>query len=202
MRSNARSKLQFRIIIKCTNQVETPRRDWICSGIRVIQWCVQFWCLKGIGEPGPEWNNPHTLVPRESGLMMTPYQWTQDKYGNKQQTGLQTRVWANSSMWYPITTPESLGLMPIADSESTMVSDGTKPGKEDPPHHAGKAEGLGDSLPNPQSCMTHHIDGMAWNGWLSSRRVPLLKVVEGTATLCISGVGWWPSPGCTYACHK
>ena len=30
-----------------------------------------------------------------------------------------------------------------------------------PPHHTGKAEGLGDSLPSPQSCMHHHIDGMA-----------------------------------------
>ena len=55
------------------------------------------------------------------------------------------------------------------------------------PHLVGKAEGLGDSLPSPQSCMPHHIDGMAGNSRLSSIRLPLLNVVEGAATLCIPG---------------
>ena len=36
---------------------------------------------------------------------------------------------------------------------------------------------------------------MEWlvNSWLSSRRLSLLKVVEGSATQCIPGVGQWPS---------
>ena len=33
--------------------------------------------------------------------------------------------------------------------------------KEDPLHHVGNADGSGYSLPNPQSCMPHCIDGMA-----------------------------------------
>ena len=51
--------------------------------------------------------------------------------------------------------------MPTADSVLTMSSDETKHGTEDPPHHAGKVEGSGDSLPSLQSCMPHHIVGMA-----------------------------------------
>ena len=52
MRPNARSKLQFTSIRKSNDQVEKPRRDWRCNGIRVIQGCVQFWCLNGISEDG------------------------------------------------------------------------------------------------------------------------------------------------------
>ena len=59
-----------------------------------------------------------------------------------------------------------------------MSSDGNKPGKEDAPHHAGMVEDLGDSLPSPQSCMPHNIVGMA-GGQLSSKRLPVLKAVEG-----------------------
>ena len=98
LRPNARSKLWFRIIRKSTNWAEKPRRDWRCKCSRLIQGCVQFWCLKrnqwgwnpsllqSQQQLGRERNNPHTPVPAESGLMMTPFPWTQDKCGNKQQT--------------------------------------------------------------------------------------------------------------------
>ena len=47
----------------------------------------------------------------------------------------------------PITTPESPGLMPITDSELTMCHlMAPNLEKKTPPHHVGKAEGLGDSL--------------------------------------------------------
>ena len=36
-------------------------------------------------------HNHHTLVQGESRLMVTPYQWTQEKCGSRQQTALQTR---------------------------------------------------------------------------------------------------------------
>ena len=42
-----------------------------------------------------------------------------------------------------------------------MSSDGTTSGIDDPPYHAGKVEGLGDSLLGTESCMPHHIAGMA-----------------------------------------
>ena len=61
--------------------------------------------------------------------------------------------------------------MPITDSELTVSLDGTKPGKEDP-HYVGKAEGLGDSLPSPQSCMPHHIDGMAGEEQTEQHKAP------------------------------
>ena len=83
-----------------------------------------------------------------------------------------------------------------------MSLDGTKPGKEDPSHHVGKVEGLGDSLPSPQGCIPHHIDGMAGEQQTEQHKAPLLSVVEGGATLYIPGVGQWPSLGCTYACHR
>ena len=57
--------------------------------------------------------------------------------------------------------PQSPGLMPTADSESTVASDRTKPETDDPSSPAGKVGGLGDSLPSPHSCMPHHIGGMA-----------------------------------------
>ena len=41
-----------------------------------------------------------------------------------------------------------------------MLFGGTKPGKEDPSYHEGKAEGLGECQA-PQSSMPHHIAGMA-----------------------------------------
>ena len=52
--------------------------------------------------------------------------------------------------------------MPIADSESIVSSDETKPGKKDhsPPCREGR--GLGDSLPSPQSCMPPPY---RWDGW-------------------------------------
>ena len=43
MRPNARGKLQFRSIRNSTNQVEKPR---------LIQGCVQLWCLDGINKYG------------------------------------------------------------------------------------------------------------------------------------------------------
>ena len=49
---------------------------------------------------------------------------------------------------YPNTTPQSPGLMLTTDSESTVSSDGTKPGTEDP-------------SPLCRECMPHHIAGMA-----------------------------------------
>ena len=57
------------------------------------------------------------------------------------------------------------------------------------PHHVGKAEGLGDSLPSPQNCMPIHIDGMAGVHQTEQHKALLLNVVDGAATLCIPGVG-------------
>ena len=131
MSTNARSKLQLRIIRKSTNWVEKPRRDWRwCNSIRLLHRSVQFWCLEWINEDGVQslFEVSNSLIQKgiiltpwfqENGLMMTPCQWTQDKCGSGQQT------------WYPITTPESPGLTPITESELTASSDGTKPGKED-----------------------------------------------------------------------
>ena len=49
------------------------------------------------------------------------------------------------------------------------------------------------TLPSPQSCMPHDIDGMAGEQQMwSSIRLFLLKVVEEAATLCIPGVGHHP----------
>ena len=61
--------------------------------------------------------------------------------------------------------------------------------KKTPLHHAGKAEGLGDSLPSPQSCMLNHVDGMAGEQLIEQQKAPQLKVVEGAAILCIPSVG-------------
>ena len=52
MSSYTRSKPQFKIIRKSTNQVKKPRRDSWHNCIRLIQGSIQFWCLKGISEDG------------------------------------------------------------------------------------------------------------------------------------------------------
>ena len=96
MRSNARSKLQFRIVRK------KPRSDWRCNGIRLIQGSVQFWCLKGISEDGIQalFKVSNSLLQNEiishlgsrgKWVNEENYQWTQDKGGNEQQTAQQTR---------------------------------------------------------------------------------------------------------------
>ena len=103
------------------------------------------------------------------------------------------QVWVNSSTWYPIITQESPSLKPTTGSELTMFSDGTKPRTEDPSPPCREGWGIEWLSAKPQSYMPHHIGGMAGGNGLSSRRLPLLKAVEGAATLCISGVGWWPS---------
>ena len=152
----------------------------------LIQGSVQLWCLNRIWWgwnpspvqsqpwPGPEKNNPHNLVPGESGLMIKPYQWTQDKCG-KQTTNLSAdQVWVNSSIWYPITTPES----PRFNTHFRFRVDCVirmEPNleKKTPPHHVGKAEGLGDSLPSPQSCHVHTIyDWMAGEQQTKQHKAP------------------------------
>ena len=49
----------------------------------------------------------------------------------------------------------------MTDSESPLSLDGAKAGQEDPAHHAGKADGLAESLPIPQKLYAHHIVGVA-----------------------------------------
>ena len=53
--------------------------------------------------------------------------------------------------------------------------------KKTPPHHVGKAEGLGDSLPSPQSCMSHHIDGMAGEQQMEQHKAPPTQCSGGSS---------------------
>ena len=70
------------------------------------------------------------------------------------------QVLVNSSMWHPITTPESPGLSPTTDSEVIIPLDWIQPRKVDssPPCRGGKGNGW---LLSPKSCMAHHTDRMA-----------------------------------------
>ena len=67
------------------------------------------------------------------------------------------------------------------------------------PHHAGKVEGWHNSAKSPKQYAPPYL----WDGWGTADWVaegsPLLKAVEEAVTLCIPGVGQWPSPDCTYA---
>ena len=56
--------------------------------------------------------------------------------------------------------------------------------KETPPQHIGKAEGLGDSLPSFQSCMPHHIDGMAGEQQMEQHKAPPTECSGGGQPLC------------------
>ena len=95
----------------------------------------------------------------------------------------------NSSTWYPITTQASPGLMPITDSELTVSSHGTKPGKEDPSHHAGKALGREwVTLPSPQSCMPYHIDWIAGEHLIEQQKAPPTHSSGGSSQ---SVHTWW-----------
>ena len=49
----------------------------------------------------------------------------------------------NSSTLYPITTLESLRLMPTTDSDLTMSSGGTQPAEEDPTPSCNKGGRIG-----------------------------------------------------------
>ena len=70
-----------------------------------------------------------------------------------------------------------------------------------PPPHAGKVEGLGDSAKLPRLyAPPYRCDGWKTAEWVAWA-FPLFKAGEGTATLCITGVGQTSLPGCTYACH-
>ena len=92
-------------------------------------------------------------------------------------------VWVNSLTWCPITTWESLSLIPTKDSEWTLQSGGTLPGK-DSPYLVGKAEVLGDSAEPPKQ----YAPSYWWNAWGTAEwvvwKLPLIEVVERAATQC------------------
>ena len=80
MSTNARSKLQLRIIRKGTNQVEKPRRDLRrCNGIRLLQGSIQFQCLEWISEDGVQAlvEVSNSLI--QKGIILTP--WFQGRMG-------------------------------------------------------------------------------------------------------------------------
>ena len=102
-----------------------------------------------------------TPVPRESGLMMTPYQQTQDKCGNEPQTTLQT------------SASKLINLIPNHHTRITRfnahhrfrvncVIGWHQTWEEDPSPPCRKVEGLGDSLPSPQRL---YALPYKWDGW-------------------------------------
>ena len=114
------------------------------------------------------------------------------------------QLWVNSSTIDPTTIPESPGLMPISDSEWTVSSGGTKPGKVDPSPSCREGS-LIRWLLSFQSCISNHIDWMTggqlfkWHGrsyqsvhsWhrlkTSTRRYILLPWVYSKGL-------WWCKP--------
>ena len=58
-----------------------------------------------------------------------------------------------------------------------------------PSHHAGKAEGSGNSLPSPQSCMPHHIDEMAGEQLIEEQNAPPTQGSGGSSHSVQTGVG-------------
>ena len=84
--------------------------------------------------------------------------------------------------------------MPTTELDSTMSSGGTKPGKDIPPHHERKAEGLGDALVSLQGCMPNHTAAMSGGQPTGQHNAPPLKKVEGSATWYIPSVSLGPSP--------
>ena len=112
------------------------------------------------------------------------------------------QVQVNPSTWYPIATQVSSSFLPTTDSELTMSSGGTKPGKEDSSPQWREGGGMESLCQAPKTlCPTIFLE---WFGdsWLSSIRSPLLKTVDGASTWCNPDMGLRPSPGCIYACHK
>ena len=110
-------------------------------GIRLIKRFIHFWCFdsqwrwnqkqaQSLQLPCAKKNNPHTLIPVGSQLVLISCQWTQGKCDSATKCST-AQVWINSSTWYPIITLESYGFMSTRDSELTMSSDGTKPGRGD-----------------------------------------------------------------------
>ena len=59
------------------------------------------------------------------------------------------------------------------------------PEKKTPLHHAGKVEGLGDPLPSFQSCMPHHIVGMAREQLIEWHKTPPYSKQWKEQPLCV-----------------
>ena len=117
----------------------------------------------------------HTLVQVESGLVLMPYLWNQDKCVIVQKSNLLNRCSLRS---YPVTAPESQGLMPTTKWKLTIPSSGTQPGKEDPfplCWEGGRIRWL--CWPSKS-----YAPPYKWNGWGKAEWVaksfPLLKAVN------------------------
>ena len=127
----------------------------------------------------------------------TSYLWNQDKSVIEQHNILPTNV------------SKPINLIPSchtritrfhAEPDSELTHHWAKLNQEKiPPHHDGKAEGLGDCQGPQAVCLTIWVEWLE-DSWLSSTRLPLLEAVEGAASQCIPGMGLRPSPGCTSAC--
>ena len=112
------------------------------------------------------------------------------------------QVWVNSATWYPITTPESPGLLPDTDSESTMSLGGATPGKEDPSSPCREGRGIRWLSVKPPKL---YALPCSWNGWRTADWVAegccYSKQWREQPLSDIPGMDWWPSPGCTYTFH-
>ena len=130
--------------------------------ILVSQWNQWGWNpspVQSRQQFGLQRNNAHTPVPEESGSVMTPYLWTQDKCGT------------SNKLLYRAGSSKFTNLIPNHHSGITRVNAHCRlridcviwwnqTWNRRPPYHAGKFKGSGGSLLSSQSCMPPY----SWNG--------------------------------------
>ena len=123
--------------------------------------------------PGPERNNPHTLLQAGSGLVMKCCLWNHDKYRIEQKMVCQPGV------------TKLINLVPNHHTRiirfhayhrvNHVIGVELNLEKEIPPHHEGKVEGFGDCAKTPMLYTPPYWLEWLEDSWLSSIRLPNLK---------------------------
>ena len=170
-------KVSEMILTKHRNPDDTDKRSSSGSSNKTSSSSVLTVSEDGIlCLPGPERNDPHTLVQAGSGLVMTPYLWNQDKYVNEQQIALLTRCKETNQpdTQSPHQNPQVSHPPLIWSWPSHQVEPNLK---KIPPHQEGKVEGLGDCWALQAVC-TITLQEWLEDRWLSNIRFPLVKAVE------------------------